>query len=125
MITGVLIDPAERTLSPAQFEPGDLPKMYEMLGCDLVTLAYLDDSAAVFVDDEGLFKPDQSFFYHEPTGQFLAGKGLVVGPPDDEGESTSCPLSAEDLALQIDFGVPTRIGGLLMFIGDRNVREIR
>ena len=60
----------------------------------------------VFVDDEGLFKPDQRYWFNRATGQVLAGKGLVLGF-DDEGNTSHCLWS--------DKGVKDRIA----WIGDK------
>lgn len=119
MIDGVLIDPATKEITPVQLEPGDLDRIYQLLDCDRFAVAWLNDGAVVYVDDEGLLKPN-SFFFHEPTGQFLAGRGLVLG--DD---SSSSPLTPDQLKTDVDFGEPMRIGGMLMFMGDRIVREIK
>lgn len=60
----------------------------------------------VFVDDEGLFKPDQRYWFNKATGQVLAGKGLVLGF-DDDGNTSHCLWS--------DVGVKARIN----WIGDK------
>lgn len=60
----------------------------------------------IFVDDEGLFKPDQRYWWNKATGQVLAGKGLVLAL-DDEGQSSHCLWS--------DVGVKARIN----WIGDK------
>ena len=60
----------------------------------------------IFVDDEGLFKPDQRYWWNKATGQVLAGKGLVLAL-DDEGRSSHCLWS--------DKGVKARIN----WIGDK------
>ena len=61
---------------------------------------------SVYVDDEGLFRQNQRFWFNKYTGQVLAGKGLVLGL-DDEGNSTSCLWTIK--------GVMDRI----VWIGDR------
>ena len=61
---------------------------------------------SVYVDDEGLFRQDQRFWFNKHTGQVLAGKGIVLGL-DDEGNSTSCLWTTK--------GVMDRI----VWIGDR------
>ena len=60
----------------------------------------------VYVDDEGLFRQDQRYWFNRATGQVLAGKGLVLAL-DDEGASSHCLWS--------DVGVKSRIA----WIGDK------
>lgn len=123
MIDGVLIDPATTEVSPVQLAPGDLDRIYELLGCDRFAVAYLEGDAVVYIDDEGLLKPN-SFFFHEPEGQFFAGRALVLGT-DPDGNSASSPFTDEQVREQIDFGQVFRVGSHLMFMGERNVREVR
>lgn len=90
-IYGFLIDPASNSISRLEFPTGKrvLDVMYEAIGCDLVEIVYLNgERDGVFVDEEGLLKPQKDFFYIEGTHQPLAGRGVVLGC-DSEGETIS------------------------------------
>jgi hypothetical protein len=59
----------------------------------------------LFVDDEGLFKPNLHFFLplYSRSGQPIAGRALLVGPPDRKGDGTACTLSLRDAEDGIQF----------------------
>lgn len=125
MVTGVLIDPAAQEVRPVHVEPGDLQSYYELIGCDIVAPVYLgDDGAVVYVDEEGLAKGPQHFFLIEGCSQPLAGRGVMVGT-DKNGDTIDSPRSADWVRENVDFGAPLQAGNILMFIGNKNVREIR
>lgn len=114
-----LIDPAERTLTSIEFE-GDFRKIGELIGCDIITAARINDLGdVIYVDDEGLMKGQASFFLVEGYPQPLAGRGLLVGT---DVEPT---VTEQWLRDNLDFGTPMQMGSLLMFVGDRHMREIQ
>lgn len=118
-----LIDPAERTLTVVDHD-GKLSSIYELLGCDRVTTAQVADLGdVVYVDDEGLLKGPTNFFLVEGHPTPLAGKGLVVGTTYD-GDDAEPNVTEEWLRDNLDFGAPMKMGSLLMFVGDRHMREI-
>ena len=67
---------------------------------DVVRLYENQDAA--FVDDEGLYVDDQTFWIHRNYPQPLAGKALVLGC-DDMGESIAPKTSFETLTNDIQF----------------------
>ena len=91
-----LINPDSRTISTVECD-GSLKEIYALLGVDLIDVCYpfphSDD--CVYVDDEGLMKPN-SFFRIGRLGTRLAGRGLVMGSIDD-GANGPTTLSVEDL----------------------------
>ena len=102
-IHGYLIDPFAETVTKVAYE-GDFTCIYKHIKASLFTCVYLEDSDAIFVDDEGLLGvKDQRFFtfkgYHEP----LAGRGLVLGA-NAEGDTTSPKITMEKLTELISFG---------------------
>ena len=122
-LRAVLIDPYKQRVKEIRVKSGrqTINDIYGVIGCSLFTLASFYPRAVrrgseiltnvqhdVYVDDEGLFKPDQRFWFNKATGQVLAGKGLVLAL-DDEGNSSHCLWS--------DKGVKDRIS----WIGDRAV----
>jgi len=74
-----LIDPAVQEIKEVWFD-GDYRSITSLIDADLFTIGRFDENGdGVFVDDEGLFKDNQSFFQIEGYPQPLAGKGLVLG----------------------------------------------
>lgn len=80
----LLINPFEKSVTEVDYS-GDYKDIPTMIDCDLFTIAS-DGDNDIFVDDEGLFKPNQMFFWVRGMGQPLAGKGLVLSS-DGEGET--------------------------------------
>lgn len=72
---------------------GSLDSLYELLHCDLATVAHCGEFD-LFVDDEGLFKADQKFFMVDGFPQPLAGYALVVAVDEN------CDTIAPDLLLE-------------------------
>lgn len=102
-----LIDPEAKTITLVDYaEPEEsLDAMYKLLGCDTVTVIYLDDKGTVaFVDDDGLLKNPQHFWRWSPYGQdaqSFADKALVLGTdlsPEAEGNTIGVDLTEYPLA---------------------------
>ena len=95
----LLINPFDKTVTPVYYD-GELSSLYALLGCttvDCVCCGRYD----LFVDDEGLFKPDQKFFAvfdypHQP----LAGMALAVGT-DEEGCTVPANITLEELDARV------------------------
>lgn len=101
-----LINTKERSISEVDIEQGNIDKMQELIGCDLFTVASnfnfaenSDLADSLYVDDEGLLKADTPVFYFNPppSGQYLAGNGLVLGVDFSTGESVSARISLAEL----------------------------
>ena len=88
----MLIDPEARTFTPVEYH-GDFHEIYKHLKCETFDVAYATidgHDLDIYVDDEGLYNP--TFFFtadgfHSP----LAGRGLVFGRVDDNGDETDFP----------------------------------
>jgi hypothetical protein len=103
-----LIDPVAKTVEPVDFN-GTLDDIYKFVDARPVSMAYLreEDDGGVYVDDEGLLKGDRTdFFVVNGYPQPLAGKGLWVGPTDDEGEETACRFSHAQALDRVLFATP-------------------
>ncbi|MBC8638256.1 hypothetical protein IAG25_15650 [Caballeronia sp. EK] len=81
-----LIDPFMQTVTEFERDGSGtqdrLQELYKAIGCDLVQAVYPDDTEGdvIYVDEEGLFKPEQALFFctlwpHQP----LVGRGVWVG----------------------------------------------
>lgn len=115
----ILIDAVERTVREVDYT-GRLDSAYKMLRCDLVDIVSLpnldtgegDSLHSMLVDDEGLLKreddPDAPFFMFR-NGWALAGSGLVIGPVDDDGETTAATLTVEEVARNVAFATRAQL----------------
>lgn len=90
-----LIDPATRTITETTIS--SWRDIAPALECDLFDVVQIGPNVSVYVDDEGLFKDDQCFFQLIHYPQPLAGKGLVLGFDPETGDSTDCPVTAEQI----------------------------
>jgi hypothetical protein len=110
-IYGYLIDPHSERITRIELpneSRGNLDAMYKAIGCDLVEPVYLNEARdAVFVDEEGLLKGPQHFFFIEGCHQPLAGRGVVLGC-NEEGDSVNPVLTLDWLREHTAF--VTRIG---------------
>ena len=106
-----LINPTTKTIEQIDYS-GDYHDIYKLCNFEIFTLVTMTgDGDGVFVDDEGLLKEGQDFFYvtHEngDLSQYvmLAGCGLVLGC-DDQGESVEPKMSIDDLRSRIHWANP-------------------
>jgi hypothetical protein len=104
---GYKIDAFNETITEVEYN-GDYTQIYPHLNgaraFDVARLYANHDVA--YVDDEGLYRENQSFWVHRNYTQPLAGDALILGT-DEEGESISPKTTIEQLRNDI------------VFIGDR------
>jgi len=104
----ILIDVKNNTVSDVEVsDKNTLKEWYNLIDCELVTVAaYIDaeDHDSIIVDDEGLLDitSETRFFTFEGCPQPYAGNGLIVGV-DEEGESVSPKVTADDVRAKIKF----------------------
>ena len=106
-----LINPTTKTIEQIDYS-GDYHDIYKLCNYDIFTLVTLTgDDDGVFVDDEGLLKEGQDFFYvtHE-NGDLskyvmLAGCGFVLGC-DANGDSCEPKMTIEQLRSRIHWANP-------------------
>lgn len=90
----ILIDPFTQTVKRVEFE-GDYTAIYEWIRAPCFSVVKLHREAALYVDDEGLFRgKDQRYFEVLDSGEKIGGRGLVLGV-DKEGGDKDVP---EDIA---------------------------
>ena len=102
----LFIDAAARTITVV--EHAGLPDLQRMVGGYIKTGWTWDTGDVLFVDEEGLFKPQANFFMVADNPQPLAGNGVVVGKEryDHDGEylGTDDPaITVEQLTAQVRF----------------------
>jgi len=113
MITGILIDPKEKSITEVKSDGGfQLEELYELLGCSYVSIFDLPNKYdTAFLDDEGLIKGAEHIekvgcYKFRWAGQsHLVGKTLIVGNAYD-GETASCKSTIEELESQIEWVKP-------------------
>jgi hypothetical protein len=101
-----LIDPYAKTIEPITIDKSQgLNDYYKYLSCRSFDIVQLNESNDVYVDDEGLLSipPMAMFFSWEGSYQPYAGKGIVMGFNDDDGETISASISIEELREKIKF----------------------
>ena len=97
-----LIDPASRSIAEVEIIPNasgsTLSAMYNALNCRLVDVATIRALPGndVWIDDEGLFIEDQSFFALAGNDTPYAGRGLVLSV-DKEGTECAATCTIADL----------------------------
>lgn len=88
-IKGYLIDPQSKTVEPWAIETWkDIAPAIDAETFDVV---YLNENTIIYVDDEGLLKPNATFELKDYP-QPLAGKALIFAE-DEYGETVDCPLT--------------------------------
>ena len=94
---GYVIDPFKKTVTKVDWD-GNYQSIYGHIGADCFDTCRFSrqNGDCAFVDDEGLFKPDQAFFLIGEYPTPLAGKALVLGT-DEAGDSISPETFLTDL----------------------------
>ena len=96
----ILINPHLATVTEVDYD-GNYKSIYKLIKADTFDFVRLtSDGEGLYVDDNGLFAGDQSYFIiqtpdmEEPMQ--LAGPALLLGN-DDEGESIATKFSTDDV----------------------------
>lgn len=118
---GYLINPHDKTVSivtlPLIDDNVPISRMYELLDCDLVDVAHMPGKNVytpgfdLWIDDEGLYRAEQAYFYvTHPSGpaygsRMFVGKALVLGT-DAQGNTVGTSMSLDALAKRIVWAHP-------------------
>ena len=117
----ILIDPKAKQVMQIDYS-GDYRHIYEHLSFinsfgnshkvrnfDVVRIPTGGDG--IYVDDEGLYAPaeDKHWFSitYKEQEMLLVNRSLVIGC-DDEGNSTDCASTVEDIRQRIKWGIPAK-----------------
>ena len=98
----ILIDVENRVVKEIDIDKG-IDAMYSALKCDCFTIAHsLPKRDSIFVDDEGLLKPQDFFFTYEGAHQPFAGNGLIMGCKAN-GDSADCKIDVNEVKSKVTF----------------------
>lgn len=101
----ILIDVFNKTVTQIKLDNNKdmLDQWYHVIKADIVEVAhYITDYDSILVDEEGLLKSCDHFFFYEGAHQPFAGNGLIVGV-DKEGETVDCDISAKEVENNVQF----------------------
>lgn len=107
MAKAYLIDPKKRTISEVEYN--SLTEMRELIG-GYIELAYMHTNGDVlYVDENGMNKPNYRFQYSHRPDQDLYGNGVIVGkevegPEYPDGYTTLDPqMSLLQVTVRVRF----------------------
>lgn len=98
-IKAILIDPFTRYVEEVQFERGDwrsINKWIENGDSPFTSVRVNSDGDTMYLDDEGLFKDNQSFFWWHGANQPFAGKAIIIGC-DRLGRDRACKITRDEV----------------------------
>lgn len=102
---GILIDPKAREVTEVDvpYDTEGYKVIYRFIDADCFDVVNLNEARdALYVDDEGLSREDQSFFVWKSYHQPLAGKSLILGT-NDEGETVATSMSLNEARESVTF----------------------
>ena len=111
MTRAILIDPFTETITEVNMVDTKLQTIYNLIGCDLITITSLANGIDMILDDEGLLKnsENQAYFKFGINSQPFAGKALIIAT-NDEGDFASLPekVSVEKINHRVIFFKPSK-----------------
>lgn len=97
MAKAYLIDSKYRMITEVEYD--SVSDINKHIDCITFCLGHTNRATGdtLYVDDNGLYKIPQYFFFYQPRGEILAGNGLLVGrevegPEYKNGYTTLPPL---------------------------------
>lgn len=104
----ILIDPTNQTVVDHEIGEG-IQGIYDAIKANCFDCVMLPLGDAMYVDDEGLFRKEQSFFELGGRGPF-AGRALLTGT-DGEGETVNVKATVELIKANIVWRPHIEVGG--------------
>jgi hypothetical protein len=106
----ILIDAINHSVSAQIIEDGKfLAGAYRLIGCDMIEFAHDIEHGnppvadTIYVDEEGLLKACDHFFYYKGAHAPFAGNGLVVGFDPETGESNGTNMTVDQVRNAVRF----------------------
>jgi hypothetical protein len=97
----ILINVNEQTIKQI-FITDSIDAIHNAVECECFTVAEINETNDVFVDDNGLSTKDK-FFNFEGAHQPFAGNGLILGIDHETGESIDTTLNIEEVRAKVTF----------------------
>ena len=98
-INTINIDPVKRTV---EYQSIHTCNLSQIIGCRVFSMINIRDGHAMYIDDEGRLTADENTGYFKldfPSP--IAGVGVIVGPVNEDCDSTSATLSLADIERDI------------------------
>jgi hypothetical protein len=91
-VKAILIDPSTKTISPLELDSGDYEDIRKAVfngeSNGLIEAVTLGLNHHMYVDEEGILKPwEEQSFFKLTTGQYLAGRAVILRGTEDGGEA--------------------------------------
>ena len=96
----ILIDPARKTIEETKYD-GTLEDIYKHIEQAVITTVRVDEENILYVDDEGLYRPNQHYFRWGPQ-KYLAGRGIIIGV-NEAGEDVEATISIDEVRKDVQF----------------------
>ena len=104
----ILINPVKRTVESYTIDHR-LASLQAAVGGNLAWGTELQTGDVLYIDDEGLLKPNPAFF--SLGRRSFAGRGLLVGP--ERPHMTDVVSTVEEIAKKVRFGIAVDVDKLL------------
>lgn len=99
----IIIDAVNKTIREDETDKIGLDYLYKSIGCEVVEVVNLKDGVDLYVDEEGLLKPQEHFFYYKGTHQPMAGNGVICGFNMEDGEAIGTDLPLKEVLESVLF----------------------
>lgn len=101
-MTAILIDPFKKEISEVQIGKS-LEEIYTHIEAETFECLFINkERDALYIDEEGLFKLNKSFFGYKGVETPITGKALVLGHTRS-GDSTTPSISIDEVRANVQF----------------------
>lgn len=112
----MLIDPVDETVTEID-TPADYYTVRELIGCEIASATYPRKELPrliCWIDDLGLMHDEVAPLWQiNGVTSVLAGRGLLLGLDDGEGDHCDCPFSRDDVEHNIRWRPDLEFKGLV------------
>lgn len=105
MVKAILIDPFTQEVKEVEHDADDYRNIHRLLSTESnkvhsFDVVRIDDTNAIFLDDNGLYVENQAYVLWDGYHQPLAGKCLILGC-DEEGETIGTTLTESEVSAKV------------------------